>query len=262
MTKSRQYWNELASEYQEETFISTDDFHYGPMIPGENQLKLLPKKLKGLKCLEIGCGAAQNSIFLAKKGAICTAFDIAEMQLAIALELIRKEKVKLQLLRFSMDNSWSKIENTFDLIHSTFGLCFSKNPAKIIKKVATLLENNGTFIFSLEHPIAASEKIELEGDKGVFISDYFNPIPEIRIDEDNKEIIRSETYPIGEITEWIKQSGLILKKIIEPQAKVIDISKIPYYSDAWQEEIIDFNGIPPVIIFVCCKNNKITTNKF
>ena len=251
--KSRQYWNELTGEYQENTFISIDDFHYGPMIAGDRELKLLPRKLRGLKALEIACGAAQNSIYLAKKGAKCTAFDIAEMQLAIALEMMRQQKVDLQLHRFSMDSSWGKIKGKFDLIHSTFGLCFSKNPARIIKKAATLLKKGGTFIFSLEHPVSAAEKLELEGDQGVFISDYFNPIPEIRVDEKNEEIIRSNTYPVGVMTKWITDAGLTITGIVEPPPKDIDIDSIPYFSEAWEEEVAGFSGIPPVIIFICKK---------
>ena len=251
--KYRQYWNELAGEYQGDTFISIDDFHYGPMIAGESELKLLPRKLKGIKALEIACGAAQNSVFLAKKGAVCTAFDIAEMQLAVALDFIRQQKIKLQLYRFSMDSNWNKIEGTFDLIHSMFGLCFSKKPAKIIKRSAALLNDGGTFIFSLEHPVAAAEKIELEGERGVFISDYFNPLPEIRVDENDNEIIRSSTYPVGMITEWITDAGLTLQKIVEPPPRVIDSENIPYFSEAWENEVAGFNGIPPVIIFVCRK---------
>ncbi len=251
--KSRQYWNELTAEYQENTFISIDDFHYGPMVAGDKELKLLPRKLKGLKTLEIACGAAQNSIYLAKKGAICTAFDIAEMQLAIALEIMREQKIKIQFHRFSMDSSWDKIEGTFDLIHSTFGLCFSKNPSKIIKKAAALLNDGGTFIFSLEHPVAAAEKLELEGDSGVFINNYFNPIPEIRVDENNEELIRSNTYPVGVMTKWITDAGLTISGIFEPTPKVINIENTPYFSAAWEEEIAGFHGIPPVIIFVCRK---------
>jgi len=254
--KSRHYWNELAGEYQEETFISTDDFHYGPMVPGDSELKLLPRKIKGLNCLEIGCGAAQNSVFLAKKGAICTAFDIAEMQLAVALDLIRQKKVKIQLYRFSMDSPWNKIEGTFDLIHSTFGLCFSKHPDKIVKKAAKLLNDDGTFIFSFEHPVAAAEKLELEGDRGVFITDYFNPLPEVRVDENDKEIIRSETYPIGKVTEWIAKAGLTLDRIIEPKPRIVDVEDLPYFSEAWQETLAGFEGVPPVIIFVCTKRTE------
>ena len=58
--KNEQYWEEIAAEYQAETVISTDDFHYGPLIAGDSTLKLLPETLERLDCLEVGCGGAQN----------------------------------------------------------------------------------------------------------------------------------------------------------------------------------------------------------
>ena len=65
---SARYWDDLADLYQKETRISTDDFHYGPLLPGDSILGLLPP-VPQRSCLEIGCGAGQNSIFLAKQGA-------------------------------------------------------------------------------------------------------------------------------------------------------------------------------------------------
>lgn len=253
MHNNRKYWNRIAEYYQDVTDISIDDFHYGPMIPGDRQLKLLPKKLEGLKCLEIGCGAAQNSIYLAGKGAACTAFDISEMQLAVALKLIAEEKVKVKLHRFSMDGEWSIIKGKFDLIHSTFGICFSKSPESVLKKASSFLKKGGKFIFSLEHPISASEKLHLDDDPGVFVKDYFNPLPRIRVDENDKEIIRSNTYPLSRITDWIADAGLQLKKIVEPKAQTHNLKQLPYISEAWIEEIKGFENIPPVIIFVTQK---------
>ena len=51
------YWNTIADAYQQETHISTDDFHYGPLLPGDRELHLLPDVLEGLTCLEVGSGA-------------------------------------------------------------------------------------------------------------------------------------------------------------------------------------------------------------
>ena len=39
---NRKYWDELAPGYQEQTSISTDDFHFGPLLPGNADLRLLP----------------------------------------------------------------------------------------------------------------------------------------------------------------------------------------------------------------------------
>ena len=39
---SARYWDDLAEVYQKETRISTTDFHYGPLLPGDSTLQLLP----------------------------------------------------------------------------------------------------------------------------------------------------------------------------------------------------------------------------
>ena len=33
------YWNATADSYAERVTIRTDDFHYGPLIPGDRDLK-------------------------------------------------------------------------------------------------------------------------------------------------------------------------------------------------------------------------------
>ena len=58
----QKYWDETSEEYQEITRISIDDFHYGPLLPGDKEVKALPGITKGMKCLEIGSGAGQNSL--------------------------------------------------------------------------------------------------------------------------------------------------------------------------------------------------------
>ena len=100
--KNEQYWNEIADAYQAETVISTDDFHYGPLIAGDSTLKLLPETLQGLDCLEVGCGGAQNSIYLAKHGAECPAVDISKKQLQFARRLAKRSDVGIRFIQADM----------------------------------------------------------------------------------------------------------------------------------------------------------------
>ena len=70
----------MSESYQAETFISLSDVHYAPLCPGERELSILGD-VGGLRTLELACGAAQNSIALAKWGARATALDLSERQL-------------------------------------------------------------------------------------------------------------------------------------------------------------------------------------
>jgi len=98
------YWDTISDDYQELTTIKTSDFHFGPLLPGNSDLNILPEVKKGTTCLELGCGGAQNSIFLAKQGAICTAVDISQKQIQHAEQLAAKHKVKIALSCFPLED--------------------------------------------------------------------------------------------------------------------------------------------------------------
>ncbi len=67
-------WDEMSQSYQAESHISLDDVHYAPLGPGERELQIIGD-VNGKRVLELACGAAQNSIALAKWGAQLTALD-------------------------------------------------------------------------------------------------------------------------------------------------------------------------------------------
>jgi 2-polyprenyl-3-methyl-5-hydroxy-6-metoxy-1,4-benzoquinol methylase len=152
---SARYWDDLAGLYQKETRISTGDFHYGPLLPGDSVLGLLPPvpQRSCFQCLEIGCGAGQNSIFLAKQGARCMATDISEKQLAHGRKLANDEKVEVDFRRVSMD-AMSDL-GKFDLIHSTYALPFSADPQKVIADAAAMLKPDGIFLLTRWTPKAS-----------------------------------------------------------------------------------------------------------
>ena len=52
---NRRSWNTVSASYQAERRISTDDVHYGPLAPGERELRLLGD-VAGRCVIEIGCG--------------------------------------------------------------------------------------------------------------------------------------------------------------------------------------------------------------
>ena len=97
----RGYWDSLADEYARITRIRTDDFHYGPQIPGERELRLLSPLGPESSALELGCGGGQNSVWLAKKGVRCEALDVSEGQLAHARALAAREGVRIGFRRLS-----------------------------------------------------------------------------------------------------------------------------------------------------------------
>lgn len=259
---SARYWDDLADLYQKQTRISTDDFHYGPLLPGDSVLGLLPP-VPQRSCLEVGSGAGQNSIFLAKQGAQCVAIDVSEQQLEHGRKLAKKEKVDVDFRNISMDalrEGTFGIES-FDLIHSSYALPFSADPAKVIADCAALLKPGGTLLLTTGHPLYAGEWLDIgDGEDGVFLPNYFQLEPDVRMSMDDKTMNAAQYWPISQITEWMFAAGLTLQRLLEPAPMPIPemskkeiLEKVPYDSKDWRTLYDQLARIPVVVIFKCRK---------
>jgi len=249
------YWDSLSGYYHEITRISVGDFHYGPQIPGERKLRLLPRIWPGMTALELGCGAAQNSIWLSKRGAVCVAADISPQQLARAAALAEREKAKVELLEASLEKFHLKLRGrTFDLVHSSHALEFARRPDRVVRKMSEFLNPGGTLMVSTVHPLYNGSWVEgmVEDDSGTvfdgqFLTDYFNPPDDVRDDIYGRVVSRA--YPVSDWFRWLRAAGLEVTAIAEPPA-VVDA---PYTSDYWADHGGQLDHIPSTLIMVARK---------
>ena len=255
------YWNEIADEYQQITRISTDDFHYGPLLPGDTKVEALPEIKAGMKCLEIGSGAGQNSIYLASKGADCLATDISGEQLKHGQRIADERGLSLKTEVCGLDEVNRKKFGTFDLIHSTWALPFASDQKAVIENCAEMLNPGGHIVFTTGHPIFAGEWIVLdEHEEGLFLSSYFNPPGEVRFTKDEEFFVRTQQYPISTYINWIIGSGLRLVKMLELEPIQLEIlsedevlKKTPYDSPTWRDMYKQIKNVPFVVTYIAQK---------
>ncbi|MCW3980179.1 MAG: methyltransferase domain-containing protein, partial [Candidatus Bathyarchaeota archaeon] len=119
-------WNIISKPYQETIQISLEDVHYGPISPGERELKLLGD-VEGKDILEIGCGGGQNSIVLASRGAKSIGLDISEKQLEYARRLARRHGIRASFQLGSMENMNMFSDERFDIVLSSCAIGYSEN---------------------------------------------------------------------------------------------------------------------------------------
>lgn len=259
---NREYWDDLSDQYQKETHISTEDFHYGPLLPGDSQLRLLPRELKGMRALEIGCGAGQNSIYMARKGAECVALDVSRQQVEHGKKLARKTGMKVDFHVACMDELDPAQLGQFDMVHSTYALPFAEDPEQVIKKCAEMLKPGGLFLLTTGHPLHSGEWLDVdECEDGLFISDYFNLSPDARVSLDDPNMIVQACYhTISQLASWLHDAGFMIDQLLEPVAMPIpEMSRkqikerVPYWSDAWLENHDQLSRVPVVVIFRCVK---------
>ena len=255
--RQRAYWNGIAAEYARITRIRTDDFHYGPQIPGEKVLRILPRLPKGSAALELGCGEGQNSIYLAKKGLRCTAFDISPRQLDHARALAAAAKLSIDFREGSLEAFEDGLgpRQKFDFIHSSHAMEFVQDPATILRAMTRRLKKGGFLMVSTVHPLYNGEWIEGEFEDetgadagnagaGLFLTDYFSPPDDVR-DETAGHVI-SRAWPVSAWFGWFRDAGLSVERLLEPAAT----PDAPYTSDDWANHAGQLDRIPSTLILL------------
>lgn len=255
----RRYWNSLADFYQRRMRIALDDFHYGPRIPGERELRLLPPPTAGRRALELGCGAAQNSIWLARRGLDCTAVDISAAQLRHARALARAAGVRIALVCAPLEHCHRRLRGTFDLIHSSHALEFVDDPGAVIARAARRLRPGGTLVISTVHPLYNGEWVEATDARGrpagagIFLRHYFEPPDDVRRDRRHGLAV-SRAYPVSRWFRWLREAGLDVTRLEEPPA-LPDGTPAPYGSPEWDHGGGELQAIPGTLILAAEKRS-------
>lgn len=251
------YWDALSDEYARMTRIDETDFHYGPQIPGESALRLLPPLGPGASALEIGCGGAQNSVWLARRGVRCTALDISEGQLRHARALAARCGVAIDLRRAAFEDFGSVLpaDALFDLVHSSHALEFADDPEPVVRAMAARAKPGGTVVVSTVHPVFNGEWIDgtFEDENGepcggetpgMFLESYFEPPDDVRDDACGHVVSRA--WPVSAWFRWFAGAGLRVTALAEPPA----VRDAPYTSDAWADHGGELDKIPSTLILV------------
>lgn len=172
--RNRAAWNAHAAEYQRlhARRLPTDEPTWGVWGLPERDLRLLGE-VAGEDVLELGCGGAQWSIALARRGARATGLDVSEAQLAFARENVRAAGVEVALVHASGDATGLP-DASFDLVFADHGATTFLPPRRWVPEVARLLRPGGRLVFNGATPWLRACHDPVTGAVGErLVSDYF-----------------------------------------------------------------------------------------
>ena len=244
-------WDEMAESYQAETLISLDDVHYAPLCPGERELGIIGEA-RGMRTLELACGAAQNSIALAKWGADATAIDMSERQLTRARALIEQERVQVNLVQGDVERLGMLSDSCFDLALSCFGMEFLPDPAACLQECYRALRNGGLLVVGTVHPLTA---FEWDADEGLLrVTDYFNPPVEVWDEPTNGDGQKGITFfrTVSEMFALLTNAGFRVEQVIEPapyDAADPRRELSPYGGSYWESQRERLSRVPFAIVY-------------
>jgi SAM-dependent methyltransferase len=216
---NRGWWDGAADEYQAEhgEFLGDARFLWCPEGLYEDEVGLLGP-VAGRRVLEVGCGAAQCSRWLAKQGADTVGLDLSERQLAharridddLAAEPLRLVQADATTLPFA--------DGSFDLAFSAYGAVqFVADSAAVMREVARVLRPGGRWVFAASHPIRwALPDDPSEGGLVVRYS-YFDRRPYVEQDEDGVATYVEHHRTLGDRVRELTAAGLTLLDLVEPE---------------------------------------------
>jgi SAM-dependent methyltransferase len=144
---NRAAWNAKATDDVElaERQWATDEISWGLWNVPERDVDALPD-VDGFDVVELGCGTAYVSAWLARKGARPIGIDVSENQLATARAMQAKHELAFPLVHASAEDVPLSAESA-DLVVSEYGACLWCDPDRWLKEASRLLRPQGRLVF-------------------------------------------------------------------------------------------------------------------
>jgi SAM-dependent methyltransferase len=213
--RNRVSWDAFSDEYQAKhggQLAESGGLAWGTCQVPESELQVLGD-VTGKDILELGCGAAQWSIGLARAGARPVGLDLSSRQLEHARRLMREAGVDFPLVNASAE-AVPLPDRSFDIVFCDHGAMTFADPYRTVPEVSRLLRPGGLFAFNHHSPIEAicwPLDADTVGDR--LVLDYFGLL---RID-DGEDV--SYQLPYGEWIRLFRANGFVVEDLIEPRPR-------------------------------------------
>ena len=232
--RNRGAWDRWAQEYEEpgRRNWAQDEPSWGEWGVAESELHLLPGDLAGLDAIELGCGTAYVSAWLARRGARPVGIDNSEAQLRTARAFQREFGLEFPLLHGNAEDV-PLSDAGFDLAISEYGASIWCDPYRWIPEAARLLRPGGQLVFLVNGVIAmlttSDEEAAPAGDR--LLRPYFGMHRFEWSDDDSVEF----HLPHGEMIALLRTCGLALEALIEIRPPDGSTTRYPYITLEWSQ---------------------------
>ncbi len=146
--RNRALWDDWAQK-----FVASAEANWAHTTPAwgiwhvsESEIRMLPDDLVGKDAIELGCGTAYVSAWLARRGARVVGIDNSDAQLATARRLQRQHGLEFPLLHGNAEMV-PYPDASFDFAISEYGASLWADPQRWVPEAARLLRPHGRLTF-------------------------------------------------------------------------------------------------------------------
>jgi SAM-dependent methyltransferase len=218
-------WTKANAEYTNARALEKwqqEEIDWGVWGIPESDLSVLPP-VDGLDVVELGCGTAYFSAWLARRGARPVGVDVTPAQLATARRMMVETGIEFRLVEADAAETGLP-DATFDLALSEYGASIWVDPYRWIPEAARLLRTGGRLVF-LRNSTLSILCAPDEGPTGDRLARPQFGMHRLQWPgEDGVEF----HLPHGQLVRVLRDSGFELVDLLELQAPP-DAADHPYY---------------------------------
>jgi SAM-dependent methyltransferase len=215
---SRGWWDQDADEYQAEhgEFLGDVDLCWCPEGLREADASLLGP-VEGKRVLEVGCGAASSSRWLATQGASAVALDLSSGMLRHAAAGGQRSGVRVPLVQADA-MALPFASDSFDIAFTAFGAVpFVDDSATVMREVFRVLRPGGRWVFSATHPMRWVFLDDPGSDGLVAVPSYFDRRPYVEFADSGEATYLEQHRTLGDRIRELVGAGFVLDDLVEPE---------------------------------------------
>jgi len=234
---NRAYWDSWSDEYQQlhASQLNVDEPVWGTWSIPESELGVLGD-VAGKDVLELGCGAAQWSIVLAKRGARVVGLDNSARQLEHARRLMADAGIDFPLVH-SPAESTPFDDEQFDVVFCDHGALSWADPLVVVPEAARLLRPGGLLAFNITSPFAW---VCFDDEADTLAPRLHMPYFGMHREETPEGNVQFN-LPYGEWVRLFRRNGLVIEALVEPRPAEGSATTYDYpleWARRWPQEAI------------------------
>jgi SAM-dependent methyltransferase len=233
--RNRVHWDARAAEYigPGERAWARQEPTWGIWRVPDSELRVLPEDLAGKDAIELGCGTAYVSAWLARRGARVVGIDNSAAQLATARRLQREHGLALTLIHGNAEQV-PYPDASFDLAISEYGACLWADPYRWVPEAARILRPGGALIFLVHSTILT---LCVPEEDGLAASDrLLRPaFGMYRIEWPGEAGVEFHLSH-GDWLRVLRRSGFEIEDLIEVQAPEAGTTRYPFVTLQWARQ--------------------------